>query len=1115
MKNKLSLFIVFTMLLGMLPIIGVQATASESESLNIPMNFTDSANELASFRLYKEDLSTIDDIIYADDGRISDTGNVVFTVPVDGLTGIYNYTATSSSGEEITNVISIGDTDDGSAYYVVDEDFTLIEPDLADVQNWSWDIIEAGGNVVYTGAGRPFYLNDTSIGERVVLKRTFESLDNSTVAVEYRTKIDSLADGYGVGLYSGDNEALAISTVGSALYCGDTKLSDINAATEYGIRIMFNMKFKTADIYINGSKKASGIIVKQTAIDNIRAFTPSAATGIMEFAPVRIMRGYNVAEQFISYIPNQTIASNDIWKSNTAGGEVKIVKTYGAPDWDLYNLQMTDRSTSAGVSFSRDIDTVSGTRVFAFKLYSQPETAINGFDITLGDFVATISSGVFKVKDKNGTYTDIKTLPANLWNSIRVTANFEAGTATIQVNGKEVAENFAFAASGASAESLIFKTGDSTQDTIWLDDIYLSKAQEIDEYYPEEPATLTKSESDVLVGIQVCDIWREGKHMGWEKLNRYPSRKPFLGFYDEGSPEVADWEIKYMVEHGIDFAVHCWYRGNQDWAIKEPRNSYGLNDGYFNAKYKDKIKFAIAWENNTTTESDFKENIVPYWIEYYFSDPNYMTVDNKALLNFYKFHRFIDSFADEAEAKTMIDYLNEQVIANTDLDGVYVIGTTDTAASETLASYKAAGCDAIYCYSYGHEGFTLEKQWENINIQRNNDTGLSYIPTITMGRDNSPWYKEAGGFITPDALQELCQRVKDEFFPDGATGTALGDRMVVLDNWNEYAEGHFFMPSNLAGFEYLEAVGSVFGMPEHKDEKPQDVARLGHLYDVERTIASAEGDIEWWGLHNIVLGEVDFSGGQGYFWQDSYNNGFEASNIDKNFKAADGAITGTVTGTGTDTDSPQIYSPTLNISLTGKDVIHIKFKNASPATSTKIYFKTAADSKWDEAKAVTYPVPANMTAAEDFYIDMSFNDSWTGTLTALRLDPFYATGSFEYNKIEVLSYDETAVILPGFSAVFSGIYADGTLIEEMPAVATSVEAKFNIVNPDYEIDCIAFAAEYDGNGMTAVRFADDKLIELGESTITVPITINPGKTYKFGLWNSKFVPIIRANEFGQ
>ena len=46
----------------------------------------------------------------------------------------------------------------------------------------------------------------------------------------------------------------------------------------------------------------------------------------------------------------------------------------------------------------------------------------------------------------------------------------------------------------------------------------------------------------------------------WDQVLKHPERTPALGFYSQENPEVADWETKWAVEHGISFFIYCWYR---------------------------------------------------------------------------------------------------------------------------------------------------------------------------------------------------------------------------------------------------------------------------------------------------------------------------------------------------------------------------------------------------------------------------------------------------------------------------------------------------------------------------------------------------------------------------
>jgi hypothetical protein len=51
--------------------------------------------------------------------------------------------------------------------------------------------------------------------------------------------------------------------------------------------------------------------------------------------------------------------------------------------------------------------------------------------------------------------------------------------------------------------------------------------------------------------------------------------------------------------------------------------------------------------------------------------------------------------------------------------------------------------------------------------------------------------------------------------------------MVLLDNWNEFGEGHYIAPHRQYGFGYLDAVRAAFteAPPAHTDLVPEDVGR--------------------------------------------------------------------------------------------------------------------------------------------------------------------------------------------------------------------------------------------------------------------------------------------------
>lgn len=146
-------------------------------------------------------------------------------------------------------------------------------------------------------------------------------------------------------------------------------------------------------------------------------------------------------------------------------------------------------------------------------------------------------------------------------------------------------------------------------------------------YVPEpRPA-----ESDYIGLMHYCALWKEGTHYGWQRIEPWPGRRPAIGWYDEGTPEVADWHIKYALEHGVNAFIYCWYRAHMEPEI-EHTLGHAIHDGLFHAKYRDKFKFCIMWENGCAPgvkdAHDLLNNVLPFWIENYFTHPSYLKLDN-------------------------------------------------------------------------------------------------------------------------------------------------------------------------------------------------------------------------------------------------------------------------------------------------------------------------------------------------------------------------------------------------------------------------------------------------------------------------------------------------------
>jgi len=69
----------------------------------------------------------------------------------------------------------------------------------------------------------------------------------------------------------------------------------------------------------------------------------------------------------------------------------------------------------------------------------------------------------------------------------------------------------------------------------------------------------------------------------------------------------------------------------------------------------------------------------------------------------------------------------------------------------------------------------------------------------------------------------------------------LGRRMLLLDNWNEWGEGHYLLPHAEAGFGYLDAVRDVFTRRDNTpDYRPPAELGLGPYDSLYRKFLEAQ-----------------------------------------------------------------------------------------------------------------------------------------------------------------------------------------------------------------------------------------------------------------------------------
>jgi len=357
---------------------------------------------------------------------------------------------------------------------------------------------------------------------------------------------------------------------------------------------------------------------------------------------------------------------------------------------------------------------------------------------------------------------------------------------------------------------------------------------------PPEPA----STGPYQVGVFMCPLWKTGALNGheWDVIVPYPERQPVLGWYDEGDPEVTDWEVKYLLEHGISFGVTCWLRqkGNFNQPVK-PWLGHWLHEGLFKSRYGDRFSFMLLWENlnekaeGRTSEQDLLEHLLPFWVDTYFKRPNYLKVDGKPALMIYGPDRLIKDLGGEAQAQAVIAKMRAYCRSR-GLGGLALVGEHHGRFPAPLTAWATSGLTGVASYHWPTFAGLFPRKADEASILAAQETcwralakaALPSPVTVSVGWDDRPWSakreKKWGDWqLAPAAYAELCRRAKA--FADAQPASNPFGKMILLDNWNEFGEGHYIFPHRQYGFAYLDAVRSAFcpDAREHRDLTPADV----------------------------------------------------------------------------------------------------------------------------------------------------------------------------------------------------------------------------------------------------------------------------------------------------
>ena len=357
--------------------------------------------------------------------------------------------------------------------------------------------------------------------------------------------------------------------------------------------------------------------------------------------------------------------------------------------------------------------------------------------------------------------------------------------------------------------------------------------------------------SDYVIACHYYPGWKKGAaviHNGFDDLKEYPERTPLLGYYNEENPEVCDWEIKWAVEHGINCFIHCWYRKRENVGHKitvdDLRLGHGLHEAYFHCRFKKYMKFAIMWETQwglIADMADLTDNLIPFWVENYFRDEQYLTIDGKPILYIYDIRNLINFLGSEEKFGEMLALIHKE-IKKYGFSGIHISVLHENPKLHERNQWhtpievvKALGADSIFQYCqrvaiedvdetryqeylktlFLESDFVIEEQLRKIQDRIDIDPYFS-MHTVSCMRDSRPWFKVLNvdpkkpilqWRLTPMEYKGLLIRFKQMI--DQLPEDSIGRRIIIIDNWNEWSEGHYVGPCLEHGFQRLQAIRDV------------------------------------------------------------------------------------------------------------------------------------------------------------------------------------------------------------------------------------------------------------------------------------------------------------------
>ncbi len=333
-------------------------------------------------------------------------------------------------------------------------------------------------------------------------------------------------------------------------------------------------------------------------------------------------------------------------------------------------------------------------------------------------------------------------------------------------------------------------------------------------------SSLPRLSASPVVVMETCDLW-SSTAMWQSVLSYHPNNRPLSGIYDDADPSVTDARISLLRHAGIGAIQSCWFRqkGNAGKpVVAEYEGAIAALSRL--AKTRNAMKWSLYWDNTNPASDavlgidDFLTHLTPFWIEAYFKRPNYLELDGRPILTIADPVALIAQLGGMISARHAIDAFRAQ-IRQAGFPDLVLLGCNNGDPRATNEIARELGLNGMM--SYATPVFTgllkqdapasdVVSQAERVSWEL--WSRFSQLPTtltVSIGYDARLWGNGKMHYrLKSGQFEQLVKQALG--YAQASPRENIRSRIMFIDNWNEYGEGHFVEPSVAFGKDDLCAL---------------------------------------------------------------------------------------------------------------------------------------------------------------------------------------------------------------------------------------------------------------------------------------------------------------------